>query len=67
MLLAIADVLTAAEVTQVRESLAQMAFEDGRVTAGWNARLVNKNHQASASAALDKLRASVSAAILRRC
>lgn len=61
----IANVLTATELADVRVQLAAMAFEDGRLTAGWNARLVKNNHQASASGALSAMRDMVSAAILR--
>ncbi len=55
MILAIADVLSAAEVEDVRAGLAAATFVDGRATAGWAARLVKSNLQASEGAQLDRL------------
>jgi len=39
MILAIADLLSAADLEAVRARLADAAFEDGGATAGWSARL----------------------------
>ncbi|MGF9761443.1 Fe2+-dependent dioxygenase [Microvirga sp. 0TCS3.31] len=64
MLMTIADVLTPADLDQVRATLADMRFEDGRATAGWSARLVKDNEQAREGAALTLLRDRVSKAIL---
>jgi PKHD-type hydroxylase len=64
MLITIADVLTPAELDQVRATLGDMRFEDGRATAGWSARLVKDNEQAREGAALTLLRDTVSKAIL---
>ena len=47
MLLSIADVLSAADVEEVRAGLATATFVDGKATAGWSARLVKSNLQAS--------------------
>jgi len=47
MQLVIANVLTADEVALVREALARATFEDGRETAGFAARLVKNNRQAT--------------------
>lgn len=47
MILAIADVLSAADVGEVRAGLASATFVDGRASAGWAARLVKANLQAS--------------------
>jgi PKHD-type hydroxylase len=57
MILAIPDVLSAADVEEVRTTLAAATFVDGRATAGWSARLVKRNEQTSASPALDRVRA----------
>jgi PKHD-type hydroxylase len=59
MILAIADVLSAAEVADVRGALAGVTFVDGRTSAGWAARLVKSNLQASEGPELDRVRALV--------
>ena len=56
MILAIADVLSAADVAEVRAGLATATFVDGRATAGWSARLVKNNLQASAGPDLERVR-----------
>ena len=63
MLITIADVLGAEEVEEIRTTLADMRFEDGRHTAGWSARLVKDNEQARAGASLRLLQERVSRAI----
>lgn len=47
MFVTIADVLTPADLAEIREGLAKLAFVDGRATAGWNAKLVKANRQAA--------------------
>src|SRR3954466_8642310 len=47
MQIVIGNILSADEVTLVRETLAQATFEDGRETAGFAARLVKNNRQAN--------------------
>jgi PKHD-type hydroxylase len=59
MILAIADVLTAADVEEVRSVLATAPFVDGRATAGWSARLVKSNLQASPAPEVERVRALV--------
>lgn len=61
MILAIADVLSAADVEAVRAGLANATFVDGKTTAGWSARLVKSNLQASPSPGIDDLRALIEA------
>ena len=63
MLITIADVLGAEEMEEIRTTLADMRFEDGRHTAGWSARLVKDNEQARAGASLRLLQERVSRAI----
>jgi PKHD-type hydroxylase len=46
MILCIADVLSAADLAEIRRSLDKAAFQDGRKTAGWHARKVKRNEQA---------------------
>ncbi len=48
MILCIANVLDAATLAFVRAGLDDARFADGRVTAGWSARLVKSNRQAEA-------------------
>ena len=59
MILAIADVLSAADVAEVRAGLATATFVDGKATAGWSARLVKSNLQASGGPELERVRALV--------
>ncbi len=56
----ISDVLDAPAVAAARETLAQATFLDGRATAGWHAKLVKKNLQASsADQAVVRLRQTI--------
>ncbi len=61
MILAIADVLSAADVEVIRSGLATATFVDGKATAGWSAKLVKSNLQAAASPEIHGLRALVEA------
>jgi PKHD-type hydroxylase len=47
VILNIANVLSAEALARIREALAQVEFHDGRETAGWHARTVKRNTQAS--------------------
>jgi PKHD-type hydroxylase len=64
MLITIADVLPQGDLEEIRAMLGAMRFEDGRLTAGWSARLVKDNEQAREGAALSVLRERVANAIL---
>ena len=55
MIIAIADVLSAAEVAEVTDGLASATFVDGRASAGWAARLVKANLQARAGPQLEHI------------
>ena len=59
MLLSIADVLSAADLEEVRAGLATATFVDGKATAGWSARLVKSNLQASRGPEVERVRALV--------
>jgi len=59
MILAIADVLSAADVAEARAGLATATFVDGKATAGWAAKLVKANLQASRGPDLERVRALV--------
>jgi PKHD-type hydroxylase len=64
MIISIADLLSPDDLAETRKVLSAVVFEDGRLTAGWNARLVKNNEQASASRAVDRLREKISGLIL---
>lgn len=55
MITVLGNVLSAAEVAALREAAAEIAFQDGRTTAGRYARGVKKNEQAEKSAGLDAI------------
>ena len=59
MILAIADLLTAADLDGVCTALASAAFGAGRATAGWSARLVKCNLQACEGAAPEAARSLI--------
>ena len=59
MILAIADVLSAADLALVHAGLADATFRDGRATAGWSAQLVKANLQAAGGPELERVRALV--------
>lgn len=64
MTLPIGHVLTPEEIAEARETLAALRFEDGRATAGWNAKLVKDNRQAAPGARADALKEKIAARIL---
>jgi PKHD-type hydroxylase len=64
MIITIADVLSAADLSEIGAALAASRFEDGRHTAGWSARLVKNNEQARDGATLRLLRERVTKATL---
>ena len=63
MIVCIAELLGEDDLKSVREVLAAVSFEDGLSTAGWNARGVKNNEQATPSRAVDRLRDMVSTRI----
>jgi len=56
MILAIADILSVADIEAVRAGLAHAPFVDGKTTAGWLARLVKSNLQAGPDPEVERLR-----------
>lgn len=64
MILAASDVLSAADVAALRDGLAQAAFTPGEATAGWSAKLVKANLQASDSPEIEAMRALVQRRLL---
>jgi PKHD-type hydroxylase len=64
MILSIANVISEADVAAVRAGLADATFADGAATAGWSARLVKANEQASGSPEIEGLRALIEARLV---
>lgn len=64
MFLAIADVLTPAEVTAIRDGAADLTFGEGRKTAGRHAAEVKANDQAAPSPALEAIQTKVTTALM---
>jgi PKHD-type hydroxylase len=64
MQIAIGNLLSAEDIAMVREALASATFVDGRATAGFAARLVKNNRQASADHRLDTFRKLIQNRIL---
>ncbi|MGO4738705.1 Fe2+-dependent dioxygenase [Bosea sp. 2KB_26] len=64
MILPIGNILTQAEIEDVRAALASLRFEDGGRTAGWNAKLVKNNRQAAPGGCADALEALLAERIL---
>lgn len=65
MILCIGNVLTAEELEEVTRQLATAEFVDGKLTAGWHARLVKHNTQLKKGDASAALHPIVSAALKR--
>ena len=59
MILAIADVLSAADIADVHAALATAKFRDGKATAGWSAKQVKRNLQAADGPELERVHALV--------
>jgi PKHD-type hydroxylase len=64
MILAIADILSPAELDTVRAGLARLPFVDGKTTAGWAAKQVKSNLQAEPGPEAERLRALVEARLI---
>jgi len=64
MILAIADLLSAADLEAVGSALAGASFSDGRATAGWSARLVKQNLQAREGPGVRRARSLIEARLL---
>ena len=65
MIFAIADVLTPKEITAITDILSQAEFVDGKLTAGWHAKLVKHNQQLKTGKSQAELQAKVKAALNR--
>jgi PKHD-type hydroxylase len=64
MIVAVADVLSEADIAEIRAGLAGATFVDGKTTAGWSAKLVKSNLQARPDARIEHLRELVEVRLL---
>jgi PKHD-type hydroxylase len=64
MQIVIGNVLSADEIALVRETLARATFEDGRETAGFAARMVKHNRQATNDGKIETVRRLIESRIL---
>jgi PKHD-type hydroxylase len=64
MILAVLDVLSKADVTALCEGLAHAPFAPGEETAGWSARLVKSNLQASDTVEIESMRSLVQSRLM---
>jgi PKHD-type hydroxylase len=64
MILAIGDLLNAADLDAVTSALAGATFSDGRATAGWSARLVKQNLQAREGEGAQRARSLIETRLL---
>jgi PKHD-type hydroxylase len=67
MILTIPDVLTLEELATLRDHMSAATFVDGRLTAGWNARLVKDNTQVDKRDPRMKEMQELVGAALKRC
>ncbi|MBE9137831.1 Fe2+-dependent dioxygenase [Nodosilinea sp. LEGE 07088] len=65
MIVCITDLLTTDEVARIQDGLAQAEFVPGETTAGWHAKLVKQNEQATQQMALKPLEIIVQTALAR--
>lgn len=65
MIFTIADVLEAEELAQIRSILSEAEFIDGKLTAGWHAKLVKHNQQLKSGSIQTQLTQKVKDALLQ--
>lgn len=65
MIFSIDQILSPDELTEIREVLSQAEFTDGKLTAGWHAKLVKNNQQLKAGVSQTELKAKIKSALLK--
>ncbi len=65
MIVCIPDLLTAEEVAGLKAGLTQAEFAPGQATAGWHAKLVKQNEQATQQVATEPLKMTLQKALAR--
>lgn len=65
MIFSIADILTPEEITEITSYLTEAEFIDGKLTAGWHAKLVKNNQQLKSGTAQKTLQNKIQQALNR--
>jgi PKHD-type hydroxylase len=63
MIFSIDNIISPDELTEMKQVLAQAEFVDGKLTAGWHAKLVKNNQQLKAGKSQQQLKSQISAAL----
>lgn len=63
MIFSINQILSPEELTEIKQVLAQAEFIDGKLTAGWHAKLVKNNQQLKAGTSEKELKTKIRAAL----
>lgn len=63
MIFSIDQILSPDELTEIKQVLAQTEFVDGKLTAGWHAKLVKNNQQLKAGKSQQQLKSQICAAL----
>jgi PKHD-type hydroxylase len=63
MIFSIDQILSPDELTEIKQVLAQTEFVDGKLTAGWHAKLVKHNQQLKAGTSQQQLKSQICAAL----
>lgn len=63
MIFSIDNILSAEEIAEIKQVLAHAEFVDGKLTAGWHAKLVKNNQQLQAGKPQKELKAKIIAAL----
>ena len=65
MIFSIDSVLSPEEITEIKQILEQAEFVDGKLTAGWHAKLVKNNQQLKAGTSQKELKAKIRTALVK--
>jgi PKHD-type hydroxylase len=65
MIFSIDNIFSPEEITEIRQILKQAKFVDGKLTAGWHAKLVKNNQQLKAGTSQQELKARISNALAK--
>ena len=65
MIFSINSILSPEEITEIKQILEQAEFVDGKLTAGWHAKLVKNNQQLKAGTSQKELKAKISTALVK--
>ena len=65
MIFSIDSILSPEEITEIKQVLEQAEFVDGKLTAGWHAKLVKNNQQLKAGTSQKELKAKIRTALVK--